>query len=873
MTNEQVERRLVAILAADVFGYSRLMGENEDATVRDIKGHQAVLLPLIGHYGGRIIDTAGDGILAEFPSALRAVECAVEIQTVMATRNAGVPEHRRMLFRIGINLGDVIHDETRIYGDGVNIAARLEAIAPPSGICVSGIVHDAVRNKIEIAFEDTGEQQLKNIAHPVRVYRVGFGEHIEVQQPTSHHNLPAELTTFIGRTKEIAEIKQLLTSTRLVSLTGTGGVGKTRLAIKVAAEMLGDFQHGAWLVELAGLSDPILVPQAVVSALGVIEQRNSSLTDTLTQHLRSKSMLLLLDNCEHVLNACSELATALLQASPSLRILTTTRENLGIAGEIIFRVPPLSVPNAATVITPDLLMEYESSRLFIERASCVNLGFTVTSDNASEIVQICSRLDGLPLAIELAAARTNVLSVSQICNRLDDQFRLLTGRNRAVLGRHQTLRAVIDWSYQLLSELERAVLRRLSVFVGGWSLDAAEVICSGSGVESFEILDLVAQLVDKSLVVAYTQSREARFLLLETVRQYSQLRLVEAEEAQMVRDRHLDYFSALAHQAEGSLEAGDGMDWSERLERENDNIRAALQWSFSGGNAETGLKLASALTYFWRTRGYVSEGIRWFENILLIKPDDISISRARAYFGIGWLVWWRGDSVRATELTEKALKIFRSVEDKWGIARSLQEIGFHSYARGEYARTVVLAEESLTLARELNDNYLIGYSLFLKATVAERMGNDTEAATLYRECLAVRRHVGHKFGMASAMRGLGRISLRQANWEDTAQYYRGSLTLAYEQKDVSAVAPSLEGLAALAVAQAMPERAARLLGAAEVQREAIGVPPLAFERDSYENTVADLNGVLDDEAFRMLRLEGREMSLERAVAYALGLKS
>jgi predicted ATPase len=680
--------------------------------------------------------------------------------------------------------------------------------------------------------------------------------------------LPLDLKAWlIGRTKEISDIKKLLASARLLTLTGVGGAGKTRLAIKVAEEMLEHFADGAWLVELAGLSDSALVPQTVASTLGISEQQGRPLMETLIQDLGPKSMLLVIDNCEHLITACAELVSKALRASSRVRIVATSREKLGVSGEVNYRVPSLSIPEIDSVISPDVLMNYEAPRLFIERAACVQVGFAATPPRVNQIVQICARLDGLPLAIELAAARVNVLSVDQICSRLNDRFRLLGQGSRAPLERHQTLQAVIDWSYQLLSDDERTLLRRLSVFAGNWTLEAAEAICVGDGLQESEVLDLMARLIDKSLVVAQTQGSEARYLLLETVRQYGQTKLIEGGEDKVKRDVHLRFFSALAEQAEPHLQGLEMVKWAERVEADNDNIRAALRWSLNGGDPAVGLRLAGAMAFFWRTRGYVNEGSRWFEDLLLRTPDGPYFARAKAYFGTGWLAWWKGANLEATELTEKALYTFRSLGDKWWIARSLQEIAFHSFARGEYERSASLAEEALALAHDLGDKYVAGYSLVLKAIVAEHLGDDVKATAMYRECLAARRQVGPIFGISTALRGLGRVALRHGHYDEARRAYTEGLSLALKEGDRSSAAPSLEGIVALAIRQHAYERAAKLLGAAEGQRQAIGIPPLAWELHSYESSLKALAALFGEERLTLLRAEGRDMTLDQAIAY------
>src|SRR5208282_6012716 len=424
------------------------------------------------------------------------------------------------------------------------------------------------------------------------------------------HNLPQQLTSFIGREKEITQIKELLGTTRLLTLIGAGGCGKTRLAMRVAGDLLESYPDGIWLVEFAALREPGLAPQTVASVLGLKEQPGESLTQTLTKHLASRLLLLVLDNAEHLLAACAQLADVVLRQCAQVVILATSREQLGIAGELTYRVPSLSVPDPEQHATPEELSTYESTRLFVERARLQRPHFAVTAKNAPALASVCHRLDGIPLAIELAAPRVRSMSVEEVNRRLDQRFSLLTGGSRTALPRHRTLRSAIDWSYDLLNEAEQALLCRLSVFSGGWTLEAAEKVCSGEGVEDVEALDLLTSLADKNLVVADEQDGATRYRLLESVRQYARDRLREGDEARW-QSQHLAYFLTLAEEAEPQLTGSDQQAWLDRLEAEHENLRSALLFRHDRGCFARTLRLAAALWRFWWLRGYLSEGRTW----------------------------------------------------------------------------------------------------------------------------------------------------------------------------------------------------------------------------------------------------------------------
>ena len=682
-------------------------------------------------------------------------------------------------------------------------------------------------------------------------------------------NLPHDLSSFVGRVQEIATIEKHFSSARLLTLCGVGGVGKTRLALKAVARMRPRFRHGVWLVELAGLLDPVLLPQVVASALGVLEQRGRTPIATLIDHLQSKELLLVLDNCEHLKEACRNLVASLLRSSPSIRVMATSREVLGITGEVTFHVSPLSVPEAQHPTVPSTLLAYEAPLLFTERAVCVTPGFEATNDNASEIALLCARLEGLPLAIELAAAHLNVLSLSEICNRLDKRLELSAGRDGLAPPRHQTLRATIDWSHDLLSEGERIVFRRLSVFASGWTLEAAEAVCRGDDIKSSDILSLATTLIDKSIVTAQTQQRETRYSMLATLREYAGERLVEAGEAEQIRDRHLHYFADLAELAQPHLRGHDSGIWRARLERDNDNLRAALQWSLEDGDTNAGLRLSGALEDYWRMRGQLTDWRHWLDSILAAAPADRSRPRARALFGAGRLAWGQGDLHRATELTQNALEIFRCIGDQWGIARSLMEIGLHSIARGEIEQAGALANESLALSRKIDDDYALGYALVLQALVAQQSGDTVRAEELFSECLTVRRRIGHKFGVVNVLRSLGHMALRQRRLAEAKQYYRESASIAWEAKEIYLLPSSIEGLAAVAAETGSAEHAARLFGAAAHLRTLLAVPPLAWEKSILDESARALSGVLSPAVLMSLQEQGRAMTIEQAIDEAL----
>ncbi|MFA0732356.1 MAG: hypothetical protein RJAPGHWK_002247 [Candidatus Fervidibacter sp.] len=685
------------------------------------------------------------------------------------------------------------------------------------------------------------------------------------------NNLPIVLTSFIGREREMEEIKALLKQGRLVTLTGTGGCGKTRLALEVAMEVMEEFPDGVWLVELAPLKETELVVQTVALALGVKEEAQRPLLETLTDFLKPKKLLLLLDNCEHLVGACAQLMERLLQVCPNLWVLATSREGLRIAGEQIYRVPPLSVPNLTPLPSLGQLMQYESVRLFVDRARLVRPSFSVNDQNASAVAEICHRLDGIPLAIELAAALVRGLTVEQILERLSDRFRLLTAGPRTALPKQQTLRAAIDWSYELLSRAERALFRRLSVFAGGWDLEGAEAVGAGKlpeggEVRTEEVWELMMRLIDKSLVVV--EGEMGRYQMLETLREYGQERLQEAGEAEETRKKHLEFFLGLAERAEGELQGTQQREWLERLEKEQDNFRAALSYGLER-EPEKALKLAAALWRFWDIHSNFTEGRSWLERALEKGMSAPAPVRAKALNRAGVMAWRQGDHAAAQALLEESLTLFRELGDQRGIANVLNYSGNIAWAQGDLERAKALHEESLAIRRALGDQGGIASSLGNLGNIAWAQGDYERAKVLYEECLALFRELGNQWGVANVLNNLGVVVRAQGDYGRARVLLEESLMLFRELGSQWGIANALEELAKLAGVKGQRERAVRLLGAAESSREAIGAPMYLPERLDYEQIMTELRSTLGDEAFAVAWEEGRTMTLEQAIAYAL----
>jgi predicted ATPase/DNA-binding SARP family transcriptional activator len=742
-------------------------------------------------------------------------------------------------------------------------------------------------------------------------------------------NLPSSLTSFVGRSWEREEIRGLLAPngpptdslTRLLTLTGPGGCGKTRLALEAAVAPAEEYPDGVWLVELAALPDPDLVPRAIANALGLQERLKGivgvALTAELLTFLEPRRLLLLLDNCEHVLLGCAELAGELLRGCPGLRILATSREPLRIAGEVVWRVPPLATPPVATNLEPTGLLHYEAVRLFMERARAVKRDFVLTQQNAPAVLRICRWLDGLPLAIELAAARLGVFPVETVAARLDDCFHLLTGGSRTALPRQRTLRATMDWSYGLLPEAERTLFRRLSIFAGGWTLDAAEGVCQDGEVDSVprsstvagvSTVVLLAELTARSLVQITGEGAFARYRLLETVRRYALEQLRESGEIPVLERRHRRWFLAQLEQARGGLRTADRAEWLDRLEGEIDNLRLALTSSTQEFEAkEEILRIAEPLTQFCLLRGYQAESRQWLAAALTYHgaPAD----RAAALNAAGTLANEQGDYAAATTLYAEGLALYTELGDLRGMARLSINLGSVSGFQGNMAEAQTRYEAGLALARKLEDDALLGLALNNLGSVALNLGDNARAADVLAESLTLKRRAGAPDGiivtlinLGEVARALGDLDRAAALGEEAlalagplgarrhtahAQYNLGlvarargrldqaetafheSLRIEQEVGNMRQIAGILEGLAAVATDRGEDRYAGRFFGAAESLREQLGAPLPPADRSIYDHDTALVRARLGPKGARAAWTAGRSLPIEMAIKEAL----
>ena len=784
----------VTFLFTDIEGSTRWWEGHPTWMAGAFARQEAILRTTVASYGGYVYKMIGDAFQVAFATALEALNAAIDAQCTLQAEPWGEfgPLRVRMALHTGVTeerVGDYV-------GPVLNRLGRLLSVSRGGQILLTQSTCELVRDALpdHVNLRDLGIHRLKDLIRPEHIYQATApGLLTEFPAPITlenyPNNLPIQLTTFIGRETEIVAVKQALESHRLVTLTGSGGTGKTRLSLQVAADLLDQFQHGVWFVELAPLTDPKFIPQTILAAIDLSEQAGKPPLELLKEYLSDKKILVLLDNCEHLIEASAKVVEALLNAAPQLKILASSREALGIAGEFSFAVPSLSLPDIKHLPDIEQVSQYDAVRLFVDRALLVAPHFVMDEENAPFLAQICARLDGIPLAIELAAARLKMMSVEEISRRLDDRFRLLTGGARTALPRQQTLRALIDWSYDLLSEKERLLLQRLSVFVGGWTLVAAEKVCrdsdrssvnsTSSGATdhpllSIEILDLLTHLVNKSLVlvIEHTQSGETRFSMLETIRQYAREKLLEAVGGEQVRDQHLAYFVRLSEQAEPELVRSNQVFWLNKLDDELDNLRVALEWALAV-KPEAGLQIANVSWLFWYEHGYLQELENWIAQLLAIY-DSPDVLRAKALAVQSRIIAIEGDLEKSQMLARQGLQLARELRDKHVEGLALLNLGHIIAFSGDPGTGIPMVENSLALLQEAGDTW--GQATAI--SVFAMNSRDLERSKVFLiEALRLQRELGNPSGIASCLNQLAQNSLWAGEFSVAAQALAESIEI------------------------------------------------------------------------------------------------
>ncbi|KNZ31674.1 MAG: hypothetical protein AD742_17050 [Methylibium sp. NZG] len=860
-------------LFSDIEGSTRLWEQMPDRMQQALAQHDAIAHAAVLAHHGSVVKTTGDGIHAAFDNATDAVNAALQMQLALADPRA--TDGLALAVRCGLHAGTHQKRDNDFYGPEVNRAARVMSVAHGGQTLLSRAVADRVAAALPTgaSLRDLGRVRLRDLSSPEHVYQL-LHPALRADFPplrsleATPNNLAQQLNSFIGREREAGEVKAMLGAHRLVTLLGMGGIGKSRLSVQLGAEVMDGFADGVWLIELAPLSDPQLVPQAVASVLGVKEEAGRPVIDALLKFVRDRALLIILDNCEHVVHACADLAKQLLQAAPSLKVLASSRDPLQIAGEMAYHVPTLSAPGPNTQVTLADLAQHEAVRLFIDRATAAQPAFRLTDKNAPAVADICHRLDGIPLAIELAAARTRALAVEVISARLNDRFKLLVTGDKTVLPRQRTLRALIDWSYDLLPAPERVLFQRLSVFAGGWTLEAAETVGGEGEVDQGEVLDLLSRLVEKSLVVLAYEG--VRYRMLDTVRHYAQERMVEGGDNAPTCTRHLHFYLALAETARPELAGPQQGVWLKRLDDERENLLAAHDWSGSltDGGA-VGLRVVDALRPYLIYRSLVSIGLRLTQEVLS-RPgmDQRTSTRLKALFGAGQYCNFMGRHRDAMGYLVEGLAIAREVGDKRWIAAILQMLGWVGQAEGDTAASGRHLEEALGLMREVGNKLDIAGAANQLAQFHRAQGRLDEAQSLYETQLSLVTELGDQQSMAVGQLNLAMVAIGRGANQRARHLLAEALRIAETIRPTPAAQWAIDVCAGLASACADAENAARFFGFGEAQKLLSGLQRDPADEAFLVPLVKKAREALGSEAFERVEQEGRKLEPDEAVAAA-----
>jgi predicted ATPase/class 3 adenylate cyclase len=908
----------VTFLFTDIEGSSRLWEQNARAMQAALIRHDELLRLTIQERGGYVFKTVGDAFCAAFPTGPDALEAALETQRRLLSSEW--EESGPLRVRMALHTGVAEERDGDYFGPPVNRVARLMSAAHGGQVLLSLPTQELVRDQLPggTSLRDLGEYRLKDLFRPERVFQLlapGLPSELPPLRSLAayRNNLPLQPTPLIGREKEVSEVCDLLRGdeTRLLTLTGPGGIGKTRLALQAAADLLDDFPDGTFFAPLATLTEPELFLSAVAEMLGVRETGEQSLFESLKDYLHERRMLLLLDNFEQVLGAAPAV-TEMLAVAPGLKVLATSRAPLGLYGQMEYAVPPLSVPDVKHLPDLKILSQYEAVRLFIERAKAAKVDFEVTDESAPAVAEICVRLDGLPLAIELAAARIKMLPPKAMLQRLTSRLKLLTGGARDLPERQRTLRATIEWSFALLDEGEQLIFGRLAVFSGGRTLEAIDAICDSEGDLPVDAFEGVSSLLNKSLLRQEEgPNGEPRFVMLETVHEFAREKLGQSAEAEQIKRVHAQYFLTLAEEGYPELKGANQLEWLERLEAEHDNMRAALSWALERNEVEVALRMGGALWVFWAMRGYQSEGRRWLEQALamegLVSPEVPAMALAGAgtladHQGdydraqqacqeglellanqareaseakllllacLGWVASEREEHEQAKQFFEEGLALSREISDTYWLATSLSNLAVVSHSRGDYQKATELYEQSMDLYREQGDKQGLAHCQNNLAMVVSSQGDLGRAGMLTGESVALLRELGATGDVSIGLCNLGWIALFQNHLSRAADLYRESLSFAWDTGVNPVVQRTLEGFACLAGARGHAERAAQLWGAAQTLHETKGIPrDIDFLAEADARIFAVRSG-MGEQTWEEAWHKGRTMALDEAVSYAL----
>ena len=916
---------VVTFLFTDIEGSTKLSQQYPDEIPELLARHNQIIGDAVEPHNGFVFQIVGDSFAVAFHSISDAVHAALDAQRALYGE---VWSPAPIKVRMGIHVGTAQLKEDGNYLGYTTLATTQRIMSAGHGgqILISQAVHDQLLDEgsVKTQVVDLGEHHLKDVIQKQHLYQLNLdGLPVEFPplktQKVINHNLPIKLTSFIGRGRELQEIKTRLESARLLSLIGPGGTGKTRLSIQLGGELLHQFPDGVWMIELAPISDPAFIPQSIASVFGLRESPERPLTELVIDFLRAKNLLLILDNCEHLIESCAVLAESLLQACLNLKILASSREALGVSGEMTYRVPSLFLPVQA-MVTREAVLECESVQLFADRATVSNPNFEITDENASTVAQICRRLDGIPLALELAAARAKVLSVQQIAERLDDRFRLLTGGSRTALPRQQTLRALIDWSYDLLDTSEKVLFRRLAVFVGGWTLEAAEKVCSDNSLDEYEVLDLLTQLVDKSLVIAEEKDGAVRYHRLETIRQYAREKLLETDETAKLRNRHLDYYIQLSEWANQNWLSPKQKEVEKIIKTEQANYRAALAWAFENSPEKT-LQLMSWIVsvILYLFQGNISEAKNWIDSTMdkleALPPAEGDAIRTRkhllaaGYDFMAGIDMNQGDHQASRAAARKSVEIAREINDQRLLAQALASLGIGELYSGNPENALAVTKESLGICKQLDLKLEYMWALNTMRHIHTVNGNNEQLQEVQAESRRLELEAGVPSNPAAIERDLSTELFMQGNMEAAVEHAEKAFKLFEEQNDKydltffisdvahtlrqsgnlekalsyykrsivrwqdfghrAAVAHQLECFALIALAQEKYERAALLFGHAENLRKISNSLRTPAEQMEFEGAKSRLSSHMGEAEFTEAWERGRNLTMEQAIEKAL----
>jgi len=903
----------VTFLFSDIEGSTQRWEMHREAMKAAVARHEELMSAAIAQHGGYIFKIMGDAFCAAFPSAPQAVRAAIDAQRALTSEDFSAVGGVHV--RMGLHTGFSEERNGDYFGPAVNRVARLMSIGHGGQVLLSGVTRDLAHNDLraDVALIDLGSHRLKDLTEAEQVWQLTI-EGLPASFPplksleTIPNNLPIQPTSFRGRELDLAEVKSLLAQHKLVTLFGSGGVGKTRLALQVGAEVLDLYPDGVWLADFAAITDPELVASVIAKELGMTQAEGRRVDEAIPQWLKRKKLLLILDNCEHLLEAVAGIADAIIRSCPDVRMLATSRQALDIGGEVVYRLPSLAIPEKVAGLQTAEALRYGAIVLFADRAKAADNRFALSDDNAAVVAEICRRLDGIPLAIELAAARVKVLSIPNLAQRLNDRFKILTAGSRSALPRQKTLTALIDWSYDLLSAKEQTMFTRAAIFAGGFSLDAAAGVCAGEGLDEVDILDLLSSLTDKSLVVADTAGEQERYHLLESTRAYALEKLDATGERERLARRHAEFFRDQAGDADRRYGLGSTLAWFVDVERELDNYRAALEWGLSQGrDVVLGAAIAGSLEQLWYRGGLVLEGKYWIEPAL----ERINVTENPAVAARLWRALATFYSAKRTcEAAEQAVLLYESAGDSHGAAWARGSLAYGLSQMGRNDEAGEVNTRALAALREHGDKAGVARCLNVQALIANNRGENAKSRELHEQSLAASKALGDELGTAIALGNFGELEFSEGHAEQALRYVsealdmdprrgvdtlniavytanraayqtalgdidgalasaRESLAFSRQAQDAFMTVVPLQHIAMLGALSGKQERAAKLLGYVEVQIKELGAERQPTEQWGYEKLLTTLRQHLNEDEIEKLGAQGAAWSEDQAVEEAL----